>query len=63
MPSSATARLIVRFGNRAVDFARIRPGDLVWRTHDPDLDKACVPFLDAASPVAKQPVSVRVVRA
>jgi len=25
--------------------------DLVWRTHDPDLDKAVRPFLDAATPV------------
>ena len=26
--------LILRFGNRAVDFGRVREGDLVWRTHD-----------------------------
>ncbi len=52
--------LIVRFGNRSVDFTRIRPGDLIWRTHDPDLDKAVRPYLDPASPVARQPVSIRV---
>jgi U32 family peptidase len=27
------------FGNGAISFQRIRPGDLVWRTHDPDLDR------------------------
>lgn len=52
--------LILRFGNRAVDFGRVRAGDLVWRTHDPRLDKAVRPFLEAAAPVAKQPVTVRV---
>ena len=52
--------LELRFGNGAVDHARIRAGDLVWRTHDPDLDKVVRPFLEAAVPVRKQPVSVRV---
>lgn len=44
----------LRFGNGAVDFSRIRPGDLVWRTHDPDLDSTVRPF------TAKQPVRVQV---
>ena len=26
-------------------------GDLVWRTHDPDLDKAVRPYIDPAAPV------------
>lgn len=30
----------LRFGNGAVDFSRIRPGDLVWRTDDPELERA-----------------------
>ena len=53
--------LILRFGNRSVDFSRVRSGDLVWRTHDPDLDKTVRPYLEAARPIAKQPVSVRAV--
>jgi len=28
-------RIEIRFANGAVDFGRIRAGDLVWRTHDP----------------------------
>jgi putative protease len=52
--------LELRFGNGAINASRIRSGDLVWRTHDPDLDKAVRPFLEAATPVHKQPVSVRV---
>jgi putative protease len=53
-------KLELRFGNGAIDASRIRVGDLVWRTHDPDLDKAVRPFLEAAMPVHKQPVLVRV---
>ena len=54
-------KLELRFGNRAVDPRRIRRGDLVWRTHDPDLDKVARPYLEAATPVRKQAVDVRVV--
>ena len=53
--------LILRFGNRSVDFSRVRSGDLVWRTHDPDLDKTVRPYLEASTPIAKQPISVRAV--
>ena len=55
--------LELQFGNGAIDFRRIRPGDLVWRTDDPDLDKAVRPFTQAASPLWKQPVRVRVTAA
>ena len=53
--------LELRFGNGVLKPSRIRPGDLVWRTHDPDLDKVVRPFIDAATPIRKQPVRVRVV--
>jgi putative protease len=51
----------LRFGNAALDFARIRSGDLVWRTHDPDLAKATRPFLDPAAPLRRQPLCVHAV--
>ena len=54
-------KLELRFGNGVLKPGRIRRGDLVWRTHDPDLDKVVRPFIDAATPVRKQPVQVRVV--
>ena len=57
---SRDRKLELHFGNGAVNFARIRPGDLLWRTHDPDLEKAVRPFTHPAAPVAKQPVRVRV---
>ena len=50
--------LELSFANNAVNFRRIRAGDLVWRTHDPELDRAARPFLDPAAPVSKQPVTV-----
>ena len=50
----------LRFGNGAIDFSRVREGDLVWRTHDPDLDRVVKPFLEPAAPVTKQPVAVHV---
>lgn len=53
-------RLELRFANSTVNFRRIRAGDLVWRTHDPDLDRAVRPFLDPSTPVRKQRVTVHV---
>jgi len=53
-------RLEVGFANNAVNFRRVRAGDLVWRTHDPDVDRLVRPFLDPSAPVAKQPVTVHV---
>src|SRR5579862_1118965 len=49
----------LEFANGALNPARIRPGDLVWRTHDPDIDKSARPFTEAVSPVSKQKVHVR----
>ena len=45
----------LRFANRALDPARIRRGDLVWRTNDPELEKRI-----RALPAERLPVSVRV---
>ena len=50
----------LRFGNGILDLRRIRRGDLVWRTHDPDLDKLVRPYVEASTPLRKQPVTVRV---
>ncbi len=50
--------LELSFANKAVNCHRIRSGDLVWRTHDPELDRAARPFLDPGAPVAKQPLSI-----
>jgi putative protease len=52
VPRGGTVEL--RFANRALDRARIRRGDLVWRTNDPDLEKR----IRALDP-ARLPVRVR----
>ena len=53
--------LDLRFGNRAIDFDRVRPGDWVWRTHDANIDKAGKAFTQPGAPVAKQAVNVQVI--
>jgi U32 family peptidase len=58
---SASGNIELAFANGAVNAARIRPGDLVWRTHDPDIGKAARPYTSAASPLSKQKVDVRVI--
>ncbi len=59
--TSVGKRLELRFGNREIDFARIRPGDWVWRSYDSSVEKAAKPFTRANTPVHKQPVNVHVV--
>lgn len=53
--------LELRFANNALDLAEIHPGDLVWRTHDPALEKKLKPYTQASAPVRKQPVDVHAV--
>ena len=49
------------FANGAVNSARIRPGDLVWRTHDPQTDKSARPYTSASAPITRQKVDVRAI--
>ena len=56
----AAGGLELAFGNGVVNTSRIRPGDLVWRTHDPEIDKSARPFTAATSPVSRQKVNIRV---
>ncbi len=54
-------QLELEFGNGALNPARIRPGDWLWRTDDPELDRLVRPLTEAHAPVQRQPVYVRVV--
>ncbi len=54
-------RLALEFGNGVINFGRIRPGDLLWRTDDPTLEKVARPYTQPADPVHKQPVAVKVI--
>jgi len=53
-------RVALRFAKDAIRFDRVRVGDRVWRTHDPDSERAAKRFLDPPTPVARQPVRVAV---
>jgi len=53
--------LEIRFANGAIQLDRIRPGDLLWRTDDPDLARAARPYLEPAAPVTRQLVDVHAV--
>ncbi len=48
-------RVELRFGNGIINPSRIRAGDLVWRTHDPAIEKAL-----RALPARKQPLRAHV---
>lgn len=50
----------LRFANGAIQWNRIRRGDLVWRTDDPEVERAARPFVSAQSPVQRQPVDVAI---
>jgi U32 family peptidase len=50
----------LQFGNGAIRFERIHAGDLVWRTHDPEIDRIARPFVGATTPVARQRVNIMV---
>ena len=52
--------LELEFGRGDIRFDRIRPGDLVWRTHDRSLKGITRPYTEATAPVARQPVAVTV---
>jgi putative protease len=56
-----STQLILRFGNNAIDFSRVRAGDLVWRSDDPELEKTARPFTAATAPVHRQPLDVHVI--
>ena len=58
--SHLSGEIELQFGNGAVRFARIRAGDWLWRTHDPEIDRIARPFLDPSVPVARQRVNVSV---
>lgn len=53
--------LELEFGYDAVDLRRIRVGDLLWRTHDPELERQLRPLLQPAAPLRRQPLRVHAI--
>lgn len=52
--------VLLQFGRQAINFSRLRRGDLVWRSFDPALARQVKRFTEATSPVATRPVSFTV---
>ncbi len=50
----------LEFGNGQIDYSRIRAGDLVWRTHDPQLAKIYKPIIEASEPLYTRALSFKV---
>ncbi|MBE2224218.1 MAG: U32 family peptidase [Anaerolineae bacterium] len=53
-------QVALEFGNGEINYNRIRVGDWLWRSHDPDLDKIAKPYTQANTPVYKRPLSIQV---
>ena len=58
--SHLSGEVELEFGNGAVRFSRIRTGDWLWRSHNPEIDRIARPFLNPSTPVARQRVNVSV---
>ena len=55
---AAGQEIELRFAKGAVDPARVRPGDWLWRTHDPALEARIKPLLDDTDPLHARPLKM-----
>lgn len=53
--------LALTFAKGAINPRRIRAGDLLWRTSDPQTERVARPFVQPAAPVRRQPVRVEAI--
>jgi putative protease len=51
---------LLEFGYTDIDYSRIKSGDLVWRTNDPQLTKRLKPLTQNEVPVFTRPISFQV---
>lgn len=61
VPGDETTLVQLEFGYDDIDFSRIKPGDLIWRTNDPKLYKRLKPLTQTEVPVFTRPISFEVV--
>ncbi|MEL6551964.1 MAG: DUF3656 domain-containing protein [Cyanobacteria bacterium J06621_11] len=48
------------FGRRDIDFSRVKVGDRIWKTNDPELDKATRQTYSGDQPKFKRPIAITV---
>jgi putative protease len=53
-------KAFLTFGHGRIDFQRIHPGDRVWKTSDPELDRRLQRSFSAAQPQFQQPIDIEV---
>jgi putative protease len=52
--------LLLSFGRGAVDFSRVHPGDKIWKTSDPQLDRQLRQSFQAETPQFQRPLTLEV---
>lgn len=58
---TVTGLLQIWFGNGEISFERIRPGDRLWRSHDPELDRVARRLIASPTPAYRKRVNINVV--
>ena len=58
--SRAAGEVELRFGHGDVSFSRIHPGDKVWKTNDPELDRRLRQSFAGTSPKFQRPIELEV---
>ena len=53
-------KTLLTFGRRDVDMKRVRVGDRLWKTSDPELDKATRQSYSGEQPKFKRPISIEI---
>ena len=61
MPGEESTLVQLEFGYDDIDYSRIKPGDLIWRTNDPKLYKRLKPLTQTEVPAFTRPVRFEVV--
>ena len=61
VPGEEASLVQLEFGYDDIDFSRIKPGDLIWRTNDPKLYKRLKSLTQTEVPVFTKPISFEVV--
>ena len=56
--TGSAAEVGLLFGRDDVDFARVQPGDRIWKTSDPELDRRLRQTYEGATPKFRRPIEI-----